>query len=308
MATAAVVAEPRAHPSAVRFAEDIVRLHRRLSFAGLPDAVGGQPLYLRESRDGDLLTLAVRESQLPRRYVLGIQGFRLAQFLERGWVCRSHLHRLAAFHEPLRPPHPVDDVHVVALSPATGKILGYTFLAGSLDAEPLPLDSPARARLSVERDHGLDLLGRAAAPGWTTHRVYEAKRQLRAAGMPRGVLATRIPWHVMAGMGRSLLALGGPRGRVMVAGDAKEGGSFRHLELMGLDLDIVHGPPPNVPRTDLFWPLFDTDLHAKPFLARLPGTFAGDMGAIEGYLADADDDRSIRVLMEERAASREARR
>jgi hypothetical protein len=304
----AAEAGPRADPTELRFAEEIVRLNDRQSFAGLPGAVDGRPLYVSESRDRDLLTLAVRESQLPRRYVLGIHGFRLAQFLSRGWVCPTLLYRAAAFHEPLRPPHPVDDVHILGLSTTTGKILGYTFLAGSLDAEPLPLDSPARSRLTVEQDHGLDLLGRWAAPSWTTHHVYEAKRQLRAADMPRGVLATRVPWHIMAGMGRSLLALGGADGKVLVAGDAKEGGSFQHLMLMGLAVDIVHGPPPRVPRTDLLWPLFDTDVHAKPFLARLPTTFADDMTAIEGFLADADDNQSIRALMQERAASREAQR
>jgi hypothetical protein len=296
---------PRATPAQERFARAITALHGRLSYGGLPAAVRGEPLHSRVSDDGQLITLAVRESQLPQRYVRGVYGFRLAEFAARGWVCPALLHRRALFHEPPRPPHPVDDVHVIALERATGKIAGYVCLAASLDAEPLPLDAPGRTRLSVEKDHHIDLLAPRAAPGLNTHQVYEVKRLLRAAALPWGVLAARVPWHVVLGMGEALRALDTPQRPVLLAGDAKEGGSIQHLRLMGIDLEVIEGTSPAVPRTELVWPLFAGQKEqAKPFFGRLSATFGQDLGAIRRALAEVRESESVRALLVGRAATK----
>lgn len=287
------------HPGAVeRFSRDIVDLHGRLTFEGLPEAVRGEPVHRHDSGDG-LLTLAFRDSQLPQRYLLGLHGFRLAQYLRLGWVCEVQVHQRALFHEPMRPRHGQEDVHVVCLCLRTGRIQGYAALAGSRDPEPLPLDAPERRLLAVEKDHRVRLLDPCAEPGLTTHHIYEAKRLLRDQAMPRGDLAARVPWHVLLAWGQALWAAGGGGHRALVAGDAKERGSLRHLRLMGFRLDVVEGTAPSLPRTDLLWPIFESAEVAKPFVGRMPDSFPGNLEAIAAFLDGPPGARPVAALIEE---------
>ena len=267
-----------------RYAEGIITLHDRMTYGRLPEQISGDPLHVHQSGDG-LLTLAVRDSQVPHRYLLGMLGFRIAQYLRLGWVSQPVVYRDALFHEPLRPAAGQEDIHVVSLCLTTGRIRGYAALAGSRDPGPLPLDDPERTRLSVEKDHKIDLMGPCAAEGWTTHQVYEAKRLLRDQTMPRGELGARVPWHVLMAWGRALMVLEEFLPRVLVAGDAKESGSLRHLRRMGFRLDVVEGTSPGLPETDLLWPIFQTDEQAKPFVGRLGPDFARRMDTISAFLA-----------------------
>jgi hypothetical protein len=281
-----------------RYIRDIIAASDRMSYRRLPDQISGDPVHLHQSGDG-LITLAVRDSQLPRRYLLGLLGFRLAQYLRLGWISQPIVYRDAIFHEPLRPAAGQEDIHVVSLCLATGRIRGYAALAGSRDPDPLPLDAPERARLSVERDHKVDLLGPYAADGWTTHQVYEAKRLLRDQTMPHGDLGARVPWHVLMAWGRALMALEASLPRVLVTGDAKESGSLRHLRRMGFQLDVVEGTLPGLPETDLLWPIFVTDEQAKPFVGRLGPDFASRMDTISAFLARPPGPEPVRVLLAE---------
>ncbi|MDH6124049.1 hypothetical protein [Kitasatospora sp. GP82] len=292
-------------PTAVagRYTASILRLHERLHYPGLLEAVRGEPLHHHDHGDG-LVTLAVRDSQLPLRYLRGILGFRLAQYLRLGWICPSLVQRAALFHEPFRPAHGVEDVHIVTLSAESGRILGYVGLSGSYDPEPLPLDAPGRPRLATELAHRIDLLGPYAAPELHTHHAFEVKRFLRDQSMPPGALASLVPWHIVLGFGRSLLALGGPQRRMLAVGDAKEEVAIRHLTLMGLDLTVVDGTSPSLPRSELMWPIYEQDTIAKPFVGRLPEGFRADMDTIETYLTEARGTRNAHALVEQLARRR----
>jgi hypothetical protein len=283
-------------PSTRRYVAGICKLHEDLGFRGLPDAVTGDPLHVHESGDG-LLTLAVRDSQLPARYLRGILGFRFSQYLRLGWISPELTYQRALYHEPLRRHDGVEDVHILTLSVTTGKILGYVGLAGSMDPAPLPLDAPVRSRLTTEIAHDINMLAPYAAPGWNTHQVFEVKRFLRNQAMPAVPIAALVPWHIVLGFGRTLLTLGGEARRVLPVGDAKESVAIRHLRLMGLRLDVVHGTSPSLPGTDLYWPIYQQDELAKPFVGRLPETYAGDMDIIEAYLEDARGEASVRPLV-----------
>jgi hypothetical protein len=281
-----------------RYVQGIIAVHDRMTYGRLPEQISGGPVHVHESGDG-LLTLAVRDSQLPHRYLLGLFGFRLAQYLQLGWVSQPIVYRNALFHEPLRPAIGQDDIHIVSLCLATGRIRGYAALAGSRDPGPLPLDGPGRTRLSVEKDHKIDLMGPYAAEGWTTHQVYEAKRLLRDQTMPRGELGERVPWHVLMAWGRALMALEESLPHVLVAGDAKESGSLRHVRRMGFRLDVVEGTSPGLPKTDLLWPIFVTDEQAKPFVGRLGPDFARRMDTISAFLARPLGSEPVSALLGE---------
>jgi hypothetical protein len=143
----------------------------------------------------------------------------------------------------------------------------------------------------------VDLLAARAAPGWTVHHVFEVKRFLRDQAMPPGPAATRVPWHVVLGFGRTLLRLGGPDRRVLVVGDAKERVAMRHLELMGLDLEVVHGTSPSLPRTDPNWPIYAQENLAKPFIGAIPPSYADDVRTIEEHLSYHPGEEPVRALI-----------
>lgn len=206
--------------AAQRYVEDIIKLHDRISVGNLRDALAGDPIHVLEPGDGSL-TISVRESQVPDRYPRLLLGFRLTQYARIGWINPEFIFRRALFHEQRRAAG--ETTHTVCLCTATGKIRGYISLSGSEDPQPLALDSPSRSRFPVEIAHGIDLLTPYSAPGWTTHDVFEGKRFIRDYAMPPGPLATRVPWHVLLGFGRTLVHLGGTRPRCSSSATASSG-------------------------------------------------------------------------------------
>jgi hypothetical protein len=279
-----------------RYARDIIAVHDRMCYRRLPEQLEGDPLHLHQSGDG-MLTIAVRDSQLPRRYLLGLLGFRLAQYLRLGWMCERVAYRDALFYEPLPPAAGQEDIHVVSLCQATGRIRGYLMLAGSRDRRPLPLDAPERIRLIAERDHRVDLLRPYAAEGWTTHQVYETKRLLRDQAMPRGAAHARVPWHVLLAAGRVAIALDRSLSPLVLVGDAKENGTLRHLRLLGVRLDVVEGSSPRLPASSLTWPIFATADPPKPFVGRLGPDFGRRMDLISSFLARPLGSASVGTLL-----------
>ena len=101
-------------PTVERYTRDVVGLHSRLSFRHLPDEVRGEPLWLRRRSTTPLTTVAALESQIPDRYLLGIYGYRLSQYLRLGWACPDTVYAQSLFAEPRHRPD-AQDVHVVTL-------------------------------------------------------------------------------------------------------------------------------------------------------------------------------------------------
>lgn len=135
--------------AAVRYAADVVSLHRSLSFRGLSDQLAPDDLLHLARRGDGQVTLAVDTAHLPHRYLLGLQGFRLAQYLQLGWICEETLYSAALFAEPAHGASAAD-VHVISLDP-TGAIAGYLCLSASNDAGPRELLDPDRAPFPVEQ-------------------------------------------------------------------------------------------------------------------------------------------------------------
>lgn len=112
-------------PSAAkRFAQELVRLHGTLTYRGLIDALQGEPLCHFDNYDDGLTTATFRQRQLPERYLRGVLGFRLAQFLQVGLIDPELIYRSAMFHEPLVEATGPDTIHTVTLT-KTGQIVGY---------------------------------------------------------------------------------------------------------------------------------------------------------------------------------------
>jgi hypothetical protein len=271
-----------AGPRALRYVADIVELHERLSYRRLPDEIVGEPLHLVVDPRHELVTVTARDSQFPVRYLRGILGFRLAQYLRLSWISAERVHRTAAYHEPLPRPGGVESVHTVTLCARTGKVRGYVGLSCSADAESLPLDSPGRTPFPTEEAHGVDLLAGLARPGLGTHQVFEVKRFLRDQTMPRGVQHQLVPWHLMLSMGEAMLRLGDAV--QVLLGDAKEHVALRHLRLSGFDLRVVEDTAPELPPSDPLAPIYRQEVLAKPFVAHVPSDLAWYRDVVRSYL------------------------
>ena len=63
-----------------RYARDILALQENLNFRSLLQISSDEATY-HARRPGGLLTLGLRTDQLTGRHLLGLQGFRLAQYL-----------------------------------------------------------------------------------------------------------------------------------------------------------------------------------------------------------------------------------
>jgi len=263
--------------AARRFAEEIVRLHDKLNYRRLPDCIEGEPLYRVDGRGDGLITLSVRQSQLPESYLRGVLGFRLAQFLQLGWMDPELAYRRALYHEPMTAPSGPETIHTLTLTD-TGRIAGYVALVGSPDPVALPLEAPQRGLFPAEEAHHVELLTGFAAPQRTTHQVYEIKRFVKAGWMASGLQRDRVPWHLI------LAGLSSQPEMQMVVGDSREDGALRLLRLLGYDPVVIADTVPWLPRTELMWPSYELPEVAMPFAAARPRKLADSLAAIDTAL------------------------
>lgn len=289
-----------------RYIRDVIEVNDRLSFARLPEVISGEPLYLGTGTEDDLITLTVRDRQLPSRYRKGILGFRLAQYLRLGWISNDLVYQRALYCEPESGMHVVDDIHTVTMRRSTGRIVGYIGLVGSLDPQPLPLDSPYRSRFPTEVSHHVDVVSRFAGPGLTSHQVFEIKRFVRVQAGEDGPWRARVPWHLIHGLGSAVLGMGGTVR--MLLGDSKEHGALRHFRMIGFDPVVIDGTTPSLPCTELMWPSYTQAVNAKPFAALIPNEFPGWIAGMGSALLSETGLASDRALLAALLAHRPGRR
>jgi hypothetical protein len=253
--------------AAVRYVADVVSLHRRLGYRGLVRRVPRRGLLHLVERGDGLLTVAVATRDLPHRYLIGLQGFRLAQYLHLGWVCEDVVYSSALFHEPVRNLS-AEDVHILTMN-GRGAILGYLSLSAAGDGEPEQLSDPGRSRFPVERVHGVNLFDHVAAlPGVRTDQVREVKRFVHSRSLRDKQQRLRVTLELLHGMA-AVLATVEPAVRTLV-GDLEENVALRHLLLTGLEVQIVEGTTPRLADRDLLHHAYMERASVKPFVAHLP--------------------------------------
>lgn len=281
-----------------RFAEALARLHDSVTFPGLVDAIDGEPLCRIDGFADGLTTVSFRQRQLPEAYLRGILGFRLAQFLPTGLIDPELVYRDLMFHEPVVGATGPDTIHTVTLT-ESGRIAGYVALVGSPDPIALPLDAPRRGRFPVELAHDVELLSGLAAPGRTTHSVWEIKRFVRDQRMARGEQRDRVPWHLVLAVGRLTLGLGD--GVQVMIGDSSERGALRHLRVTGLRLRVIEGTTPRLPRSELMWPSYELppERRAKPFVGLVPDDARAYVDAVEAALRLRTEGHWLKLAIEQ---------
>lgn len=281
--------EFRPSAAAKHFGQEIVRMQQGLRYPGLRASLQGEPLCCLEGYGDGLVTLSFRQQQMPTRYLRAVFGFRLAQFLQAGLIDPEIVYQESMSHESVEAGLGPDTIHTVSLT-ETGEIVGYIALTGSHDPHPRALDATDRCRFPAEAAHDVDLLSRYAAPTRTTHSVREIKRFVRSRALPRGAQRERVSWHLMLAIMKVGISVGDEI--QVVLGDASEVGALRHLRVMGLDLVVVDGTTPWLPRTELMWPsyLASPDRRAKPFVAPVPPRLGEYAAALDAALAMDHDE------------------
>lgn len=276
-----------------RYANDIRDLQEGLRFPNLM-RIGSDNSVYHSRRPGALITLGFRTDQLSDRYLMALQGFRLAQFLELGWVCPTAIANSGMFCEPttgLRP----DDIHVVTLG-TDGSILGSLSLTGPSDVTSVRVDDPARSRFPVESAYGIDLLGMAAT--WrprTTDQVRELRRFVHRQSMTDRMQRFRVTLELLL----AVLAIGLDDPAVsLIIGDVQESVALRHLKLAGFQIHLVDGARATVDAGHYLHPAYAKRHSAKPFIAEVdPVALQRRMGQFEQVLSSDDLGAGLRELI-----------
>ena len=96
-----------------RYIKDILQLQRRLSFSRLDAELqkNGGCIYRADHGHG-VVTLVANSRSVPDRYLRGIAGFRLSEYLQAGFASEEIVFNRSLFCEPVREFHD-DDLHVI---------------------------------------------------------------------------------------------------------------------------------------------------------------------------------------------------
>ncbi|MEV0264525.1 hypothetical protein AB0I49_24745 [Streptomyces sp. NPDC050617] len=252
-----------------RYIEDILRLHSRLSFGGLAGRLHRTDSYVYRAAHGKgVITTAAPTEAIPERYLLGLAGFRLSEYLRAGYASEDIVFDNSLFCEPVQGIHR-SDVHVITTDQETGRILGYVSLAHSEDHAPRPLDAPDRRLFPCEQAHNLRLLSLLQpSDGMTTHSVREVKRFVQAHSLTDRTMRLRVMLGLLAGIS-GILCQERHTTRMLI-GDVEKHVALRHLVLLGLDVHLLDGTTPRLGLKELMHPMYVTREKVYPFLAHLP--------------------------------------
>jgi hypothetical protein len=250
-----------------RYVTDVVTMHSRLSLRGLADQVDPDSVLWRSRGPDGVLTLAVRHAGIPQRYLLGIYGFRLAQYLRLRYASAQVAFDQALFAEPPGPDAP--EVHLLALDEASGVILRYSSLVGSRDRVPRRPADPHRAPFPCEVAHRINLFEHVpCADDVRTDQVWEVKRLVSQAA-PTGVAARlRLTLEMTRCFYRALERLDPPV-RYLI-GDGEEGVAITRLLRSLRDVTVLEGTTPSLPAQDLMFPAYTERSVVKAFVAGVP--------------------------------------
>ncbi|WSQ09296.1 hypothetical protein OG604_16790 [Streptomyces sp. NBC_01231] len=287
-----------------RYIRDILRLHGRQSFGRLDAELRRTDACLYRSDHGrGVVTSVARSESIPERYLVGLAGFRLSEYLRAGFACEDVVFNRSLFCEPVREFHPAD-LHVITTDVASGRILGYVALAHSKDPEPRPLNATDRHPFPCEQAHDVRLQNLLRDAGdLTTHEVREVKRFVHAHAVTDRSLRLRITLELLAAVTRAS-HLEGCLTRLLI-GDVEEHVALRHLVLLGLDVRLLEGTEPRLNRQNVMHPMYTARAKVLPFYAWTPAAEEVDRRGrmLEQAAAAESPFRALRELMAQLSGS-----
>jgi hypothetical protein len=242
--TRAVSAGAPSAAAADFFAEEVISRGAAVRVPGLLTSPPAGALYRVAGRHG-VAVAALPTTSLTRGDVASLLRFRLAQYLDIGFVDRQIAYRRQMRTEPESIVAP-GDVHVVAGHPDTGEILCYAVVEEPPLAPPgSRVRSEHRALFPVEQVHGAGLYNRLPIlPDLPVAKVREMGRFVRnqrpAAGrdlVARAVVEVCVAvFRLMAGPMRMDVDA--------VIGDLEENVAKHNLDFLHVPCAVIHGTVP----------------------------------------------------------------
>jgi hypothetical protein len=237
-------AEALPEVTADAFAEEVISAGAAVRVPRLLGAPAPGALYRVAGRHGVAVT-ALPTTSLTGDELNGLLRFRLAQYLDIGFVDRQVARALGMRSEPASALSP-GDVHVIAGVPSTGEILCYAVLEQPPLAPPgCRVRSADRGLFPVERVHGTGLYNRLPIlPDLPVAKVREMGRFVRsrrpAAGrelVARAVVEACVAvFRLMAGPMRMDVDA--------VIGDLEENVAKHNLDFLHVPCVVIHGTVP----------------------------------------------------------------
>lgn len=281
-----------------RYIKDILQLQRRLSFSRLDAELqkNGGCIYRADHGHG-VVTLVANSRSVPDRYLRGIAGFRLSEYLQAGFASEEIVFNRSLFCEPVREFHD-DDLHVITTDSNSGRILGYVTLSHSQDPVTRPIAAEDRRLFPCEQAHDLRL--QSVLPdtrGLMTHQVREVKRFVHARDVTDRSLRLRITLELLAGIMQAA-RLGGCPTQLLI-GDVEEHVALRHLVLLGLAVHLLKGTTPRLSPQNVMHPMYTKRERVLPFYAWAPPEEEIEMRAnlLEQAAASDSPFRALRGLI-----------
>jgi len=225
----------------------------------LPALLGTPPpgiLYHQPERHG-VAVVAVPTTSLPPAAVAGLLRFRLAQYLDIGFIDRRLAYREALHSEPASVVAP-GDIHLVAGVPATGEVLCYAVLEQPPDAVAgCRLRSPDRPLYPVERVHGAGLYQRLPIlPDLPVAKVRELGRFVKNQ---HPAAARELVARAVVELGVAVFRLvAGPLRLTLdaVVGDLEEHVAKQNLDFFHIPSVVIHGTVPYQPSASYLYPRY----------------------------------------------------
>ncbi|MFD3335233.1 hypothetical protein ACFWV1_21660 [Streptomyces sp. NPDC058700] len=255
----------------------LLRTTRAIVLPDLDSVVEGEPLFRAASPEG-LLTLTVRGAQLPAPYLADVYRFRLAQYLQRGWVNEEAAAARGLDAEPYDV-SALTDQHTLVVEAETGRLRGYGTLVAARGPAGTLLGDPGHHPFAVERDYELRLADHLGTATPAAH-VREGKRLVRDYAMERSQAGASVPWWVYRGWAEGCVRALAEEGAAVV-GDGKPGVAIHQLGLLGFAARMLDVPARPSDPEDLFAPMWGQQQRSYPFVLT-------DEGALRPTLAHLD--------------------
>jgi CRP-like cAMP-binding protein len=262
--TVDALALPNLDDPAAAFCREVVAAGAAVRLPALLRNPPPGTLYHQPDRHG-VAVVAAPTTSLPPEAVAALLRFRLAQYLDIGFIDQRAAYRQRMRTEPASVVAP-GDIHLIAGVPATGEVLCYAVLEQPPAApDGCRLRSPDRPLYPVERVHGAGLYQRLPIlPDLPVAKVRElgrfVKNQRPAAGRD---LVSRAVVEVGATVFR--LAAGPLRLSLdAVIGDLEERVAKQNLDFFHIPSVVIHGTVPYQHSASYLYPRYQ--LHAvHPF-------------------------------------------
>lgn len=250
------LAVPGDDDKAAAFCREIVAAGAAVRLPSLLRQPPPDALYHQPGRHG-IAVVAVATTGLPRDAIDALLRFRLAQYLDIGFIDPQAVYQQQMRTEPAAVVQQ-GDIHLVAGVAATGEVLCYAVLEQPPDAaEGCRMRAPDRPLYPVERVHGAGLYQRLPIlPDLPVSKVRElgrfVKNQHPAASR---VLLTRAV--VELGVAVFRLAAGPLRLELdAVIGDLEEQVAKQNLDFFDIPSVVIHGTVPYQPSASYLYPRY----------------------------------------------------